>query len=104
MSTKKSNARKTSPLPTRIWKFGARFASREDERRAADILYLASRYYNRMVEIERDRVERFRVIRAKYAPELAAADARWLELDGQISQIYRETRDSRQSSRSASTP
>jgi hypothetical protein len=93
---KKSAARKTSTLPTRIWKFGARFASREDERRATDILYTASRYYNRMVEIERARVERFRAIRARYAPELAVADARWLELDGQISQIYRDTRDTRQ--------
>lgn len=89
-------ARKTSQLPTRIWKFAARFLTREDEHLARDILYTSGRYYNRLVEIEQARVGRFREIRARYAPELAAADAAWMVLDDQIGQIYRDTRDARQ--------
>lgn len=95
-SKKKSNARKTSLLPTRIWKFAARFLTIEDKRRAIDLLYTSGRYYNRLVEIEQARVARFRTIRARYAPELAASDEKWIELDDKISEIYRKTRDTRQ--------
>ena len=88
-------ARKTSALPTRIWKFTARFASREDERLAFDLLRTSRRYYNRLVEIERQRVADFGAIRRRHAPELAAADDAWSELDQQIEFIYREAKGAR---------
>lgn len=64
--------RKTSTLPTRIWKFAARL---EAPREAHEILWQATRYYNRLVEIERARHARFAAIRRTYAPDLAAPPA-----------------------------
>ena len=81
---RKSSARKTSKLPTRIWKFAARFATGDDQTRATELLYTAGRYYNRLIEIEQARVERFRAIRSRHAPELAEADAEWTRLDDEI--------------------
>ena len=73
-------ARKTSELPTRIWKFACEIEPGTMPA-AMNILYRSSRYYNKLVEIERARHERFVKIRRKHAPELAAMEDRWQALD-----------------------
>ncbi len=86
-------ARKTSTSPTRIWKFGARVKNPE---LVHEILWQARRYYNRLVEIERKRSERFAAIRRRFAPELADLEVRWLALDEEIEGVYRRVKHSRQ--------
>jgi hypothetical protein len=86
-------ARKTSTLPTRIWKFAARVETTDV---ASEILWRSSRYYNRLVEIERARTGRYSEIRRQFAPTLAALEAQWEELDQQVEQLYRDARAARQ--------
>ena len=90
-------ARKTSALPTRIWKFCARFASAEDERRTFDLLRASNRYYNCLVEIEQARSRDWQAMRRRHAPELAAADDAWTALDDRVEAIYRDTKSERAS-------
>lgn len=87
--------RKISKLPTRIWKFAARFASREDATLATDLLFASSRYYNALVRIERDRSARFRLARGRYSPELVRLEDEWADRDAKISEIYRSCKESR---------
>lgn len=86
--------RKTSTKPTRIWKFSARLETPEVAR---EILWRKGRYYNTLVEIERARHDRYGAIRAHYAPDLAALEKQWEELDDQIFELYREAKRDRQS-------
>lgn len=47
------------------------------------------------MEIERQRVADFGAIRRRYAPELAAADDAWSDLDERIESVYREAKRAR---------
>jgi hypothetical protein len=89
---KQSRARKTSTKPTRIWTFSAVI---ENPAEAREILSRANRYYNALIEIERDRRTRFAAVRRQYAPELAALEDEWLRLDEQIILLYREAKNER---------
>jgi hypothetical protein len=84
-------ARKTSTLPTRIWKFGAQPPTMD----VRDILWHASRYYNRLVEIERRRSDRFQAIRREHAPDLAAAEDAYTVCDDAIEALYAEAKRER---------
>lgn len=86
-------ARKTSALPTRVWSFPCRV---DDPQALADITFAARKYYNVLVAIERARVERFREIRRRYAPRLADAEERIIEIDAQIESLIRDTKRARQ--------
>lgn len=92
---KKSRARKTSALPTRIWSFHARVEDPEARQQALDVLWSAGRYYNTLIAIERRRIERFNAARRVHAPKLAELDAEWQRLDDCIEEIAREVRRER---------
>lgn len=93
MAAAKSRARKTSALPTRIWKFTARPV---DERATLGVMWSARRYYNALVSIERDRSSRFAAIRRRHAPELAALEDAYVAADDEIERLYAGVRTSRQ--------
>jgi len=78
--------RKTSTTPTRIWSFGA-LEPTENQKLLLDQLFLANRYYNTLIEIERKRRERFREIRSAAVPELAGCEKRYEQLDAQLEAI-----------------
>jgi len=86
-------ARKTSPLPTRIWKFSARLVSPQDS--VHEILWRSNRYYNALVAIERGRHARYRAIRDAHAPELAMLEEKWEALDRAIGELYAEAKAQR---------
>lgn len=86
-------ARKTSTKPTRTWKFSARV---EDPEAVREMLFVANRYYNALVAIERARHGRFVAIRRCHAPELAALEDEWERLDEQIEEVYRAVKRERQ--------
>ena len=71
----------------RIWKYHAQ--PPDDARLANDLLYGAGRYYNRLVEIERKRLQRFAAIRREHAPDLAALEDAYQTLDEQIEEAVR---------------
>lgn len=84
-------ARKTSTAPTRIWKFGA-LPPTENAKRVADDLFAARRYYNALIANERDRFERFRVIRRSHAPELADAEDKLAAIEVEIDAVFADAR------------
>jgi len=86
-------ARKTSSLPTQIWKFPCRVT---DEAAVHEILRTANRYYNALVAIERARHARYQEIRRRYAPELAALEEEWERIDDQIEALICEQKRARQ--------
>jgi hypothetical protein len=91
----KTAARKTSTVPTRIWKFAAQI----EPKSASDagwILFASNRYYNDLVEIEQARHARFAAVRRKYAPALGVLEDRWAKLDDQICDLYRSAKEMRQ--------
>lgn len=90
-------ARKTSTNPTRIWKFGAQAPLQADASRVQEILWRSSRYYNKLVEIERDRCARFQSIRREHAPDLAALEDEFLRIDDAIEALHLDAKRSRQS-------
>jgi len=61
-------ARKTNKPPTRIWSFHAEPPVQKDL--ARDLLWKAHHYYNKLIEIERERVREYRETREFYAPHL----------------------------------
>lgn len=69
----KNMKRKTSTTPTRIWSFHA-LAPTLGAESVRDILFRQNRYYNKMIEVERDRIDDYQQIRRFYAPELAALE------------------------------
>ena len=72
---KKSNARKTSTVPTRVYTYGALPLSPEQQQLVNDQLFAAHRYRNTLVEIERKRREDYRGIRGKLSRPLVALEA-----------------------------
>jgi hypothetical protein len=66
--------RKTSTVPTRIYSYGLR-APTKGAVRVHEQLILAGRYYNALIEIERQRRTEYRDARASVAPELVRLDA-----------------------------
>jgi hypothetical protein len=85
--------RKVSTLPTRNMKFAAKLTSPESE--ARDVLWRASRYYNALVAVERDRQARFAAVRRTHCPELAALEEAWTVADDAIRALYREAKSTR---------
>lgn len=62
-------ARKTSTAPTRIWTYGA-LAPTVNAALVTDLIALSSRYYDRLIDIEIERVREYRETRKFYAPQL----------------------------------
>lgn len=72
-------ARKTSAIPTRIWSFHARQPVSGEER-VRSLLRLSGAYYNRLIEIERERIREYQETRRFYAPELVELEEREADL------------------------
>lgn len=67
---KKSNARKTSTLPTRIWSFHAK-APIDGAEACREIFWRSRRYYNALIEIERRRRDLNDAVRNLHVPEIS---------------------------------
>lgn len=92
-------ARKTSSVPTRIWSFGARRPSAVEELSIKEQLYKAHKYYNRLIEIERERRTKYREARSRFAPQLAELEAKDEALQAALEEARRELRSLRQKDR-----
>ena len=77
---KKSIARKTSKLPTRIYAYGCRVRP-ECADLLCETLFRSGRYYNERVSLERDRRREYARIRAEHAPEIATLAAEYDDAD-----------------------
>jgi hypothetical protein len=75
--------RKTSTTPTKIWSFGA-LAPTTNEKLLLEQLFLGSRYYNSLIEIEQRRRKNYRDARSEAAPTLAMLEAEWKKLDAEF--------------------
>lgn len=72
--------RKTSDVPTRVYKYALKPPTENDE--LADESFCAARwYYNQLVTIENRRRYRYRAARTEHFPELARAEARVCALE-----------------------
>lgn len=68
--------RKTSTVPSRIWKFGLPFGpAKEDEARVDEQIRLSHKYKNKLLEIELRRREKYRAARRALLPNIEAAEA-----------------------------
>ena len=72
--------RKTSELPTRVYKFGCAPPVGETARLVSDQLYAANCYYNRYLRMIGTLTRIYRRLRAKHYPELAKLEAREREI------------------------
>lgn len=91
--------RKTSATPTRIWTFGMRTPSPEDEAAIREQTKLAHRYQNALVEIERERRVLYREARTALSPELAVLETRIGELNLSIENQRRDIKSLRKITR-----
>src|SRR3990167_4017073 len=96
-----SDARKTSNVPTRIYTYGATALSPEHQVIVNDQIWHAHRYYNRLVEIERDRRNKYRQIRRSLSTTLDNLErqydeyeASYLNARARLSGIEKKDRDS----------
>lgn len=87
-------ARKKSDKPTRIWSFHAEPAT-ENALLVRELLFRGNRHYNKLVEIERDRVAEYRATREKYTPKLDELRAAAEAADEQCVAIAKAIKDSR---------
>jgi len=79
--------RKTSEFPTRIMTFGC-LPPDVGGAEFSEQLLLAHRYRNKLVEIDRARRNKFRGIRAKYAPRLVEIEAALEALNAKMDEAY----------------
>jgi len=80
-----------STMTTRIWRAHA-LPPLTGGDLVAVILRRSTSYYNKLVEIERARLERFAEIRREFAPDLAALDAALAEVErlrGKLTAMHR---------------
>jgi len=82
--------RKTSKLETRVWKFGCRPPS-ENAKLASDMLYAATVYKNRCIELKQQHLEEYRAVRAKHYPKLHALELRAEKIKQQLVDADEET-------------
>lgn len=75
--------RKTSTTPTKIWSFGA-LAPTSNGELLLEQLFLGSRYYNTLIEVEQRRRKNYRDARSEAAPALAGLEAEWTKLDAEL--------------------
>jgi hypothetical protein len=92
-------ARKTSTTPTRIWTFGARKPLEETQASIKEQLYKANRYYNRLIEIERERRSKYREARTEFVPRLAELERKNDSIQEALEAARQELRSLRQKDR-----
>lgn len=93
----KTTKKKKATKPTRIYKYGAREPRSEATRTEVhELLFKSSRYYNKLVEIERARYTRFITTRREHAPELADLEDQYALLDEEAFGVAREIKRMRQ--------
>ena len=66
--------RKTSTVPTKVYKYGLQSPT-VNGRLVDEAIYLGHKFYNRLIEIERTRRNEYRAERTRRFPELAAVEA-----------------------------
>ncbi len=93
--------RKTSAVPTLVYSYGVPSLSPEHAKIVGDQIFLASRYRNRLVEIERARRAAFRSIVGGLSPKLGtlqteheAMHAKYLEQRRALCNVSKSDRDS----------
>jgi hypothetical protein len=79
---RKSQARKTSALPTRIFTYGVPVLSEDDRKIVNEQIFRAHRYRNKRIEIERERRDDYRKIRASLSSKL-----------GDLEEAYQKSQD-----------
>ena len=84
-----------SAMTTRIWRAHALPPLTGGDLIAA-IIRRSNSYYNKLVEIERARLERFAEIRREFAPDLAALEDEWARLDERAAELVRAIKRARQ--------
>lgn len=84
---KKSNSRKTSTTPTKIYSYGCLQPSDTDKMIISDQLWLAHLYRNKLVEIERNRRTKYRALRASLSPVVEEIEKENDDIDLQITNI-----------------
>ena len=72
---RKSQARKTSNLPTQVYAYGIHELSVEHRKVIHEQVFLAHQYRNKLVEIERERREAYRSIRRGLSNRLEVLEA-----------------------------
>lgn len=82
-------ARKTSLTETRIWTFSCRAPTAGGDV-LHEVLFLANRYRNGLVQIERDRLEEYRRVRSALAPALDAAETSFANVEKEIEDVYKD--------------
>lgn len=80
--------RKTNKTPTRIWSFYCRPPAAETAALVRENLFLANRYYNALIEVERQRAARYQEIRRTHAPTLAALEDAYAEANLAVDAAY----------------
>lgn len=89
-------ARKTSSVPTRIWKFGIPFGPEESSREiVSDQIRLGRMYRNALIELERERFARFKAARQRICKKFGALECAYDEIEAKIEAVYSEIRDHR---------
>lgn len=89
---KKSQARKTSTLPTRIWSFHAK-APTEGGAIATDVLKRAGEYYNAQIRSHRDSMDRVIALKIETVPAIGVAMRQLEDLEKQVDRAYDEIRE-----------
>ena len=75
MTQDKSNAKKTSNNPSKVWIFGiTEFLSYEDKEVLADQFYHSTKYYNDLLSIAKEKAIQFNELRKLYVPGLNEAE------------------------------
>lgn len=97
-------ARKTSTVPTRIWSFGCHAPSPEAQVLVKEQVFKAHRYYNRLIEIDRERRTKYREARLRYFPQLAALEEQATAIGAALEAARGELKTQRQTDRKRSEP
>jgi hypothetical protein len=100
---KNSRPRKTSTVPTRVYKYGLRPPTENAE--LVDALFAQTRvHYNKLVTIENIRRSRYRMARARLFPAYGALEKQWSKLEDEIELTRRSINNTKSSSRTRSVP
>lgn len=87
---KKSSARKSSSVPTRVYTYGARLKNKDHIKIVHDQLFVANKYRNKLVEIEINRRNRFRRLRSIISPTLREYERQYQEYELKILELRKK--------------
>lgn len=91
-------ARKTSGVPTRIFRYGLPFGPTSNEELVLEHMTLAHKLYNDLIEVERSRITKYREI-VSLDPVVQELEAQKAELDENISLLSKKQKESNSAAR-----